>query len=310
MKKVLSIFFVLVVVFTCFTACSVKPESIVLSTEKMTINIGNAQAVTCEILPENTSDKTVTWSSSDTNIASVNNVGVVTANNAGECTITAKCGDLTATMTVIVKQPVEQLVLNKYEVTLIEKETFSLTCTIVPENASNKEIKWTSSDDSIAKVDDKGLVTAIKAGKCTVTATCDEKIVTANISVEKKVVVTEKPKVETTKKQESKKVDLKKMYETYCNTKQFWSKLGSDGSYITIDTNPYDVDQGLGDNPFAVSAVRKLNEAMKLPGYLNEEISNTNSLMGRREETFTEQGIKVIWSYHPNNGLEITYRYI
>ena len=306
MKKTLSVILILIAVFTCLTSCSVKPESLVLSSEKMTIKTSNSQSVSYEILPENTSDKTVTWSSSNSDIASVNNVGIITANNAGECTITAKCGDLTATLSVVVIKPVEQLILNKYEVSLVEKGTFSLACTIVPEDATDKEITWTSSDASIAKVDEKGLVTALKAGKCTITASCNEKIATANINVEKKVEATEK----VTKKAEIKKVDLKKIYETYCNTNQFWSKLSPDGSYFTIDTNPYNVDQGLGDNPFAIRAVKQINEAMNLPAYLNDEINSTNSLMGRREESFEDIGIKVIWSYHPNNGLEITYRYI
>ena len=306
MKKTLSVILILIAVFTCLTSCSVKPESLVLSSEKMTIKTSNSQSVSYEILPENTSDKTVTWSSSNSDIASVNNVGIITANNAGECTITAKCGDLTATLSVVVIKPVEQLILNKYEVSLVEKGTFSLACTIVPEDATDKEITWTSSDASIAKVDEKGLVTALKAGKCTITASCNEKIATANINVEKKVEAPEK----VTKKAEIKKVDLKKIYETYCNTNQFWSKLSPDGSYFTIDTNPYNVDQGLGDNPFAIRAVKQINEAMNLPAYLNDEINSTNSLMGRREESFEDIGIKVIWSYHPNNGLEITYRYI
>lgn len=306
MKKVLSIILVLTVVLTCLTACSVKPESITLSADKMTIKTGNSQAVSYEILPENTSDKTVIWTSSDNNIASVNEVGVITANNAGECTITAKCGELTATLTVTVEKPVEQLILNKYELTLTENETFSLTCTILPEDATDKKITWTSSDDSVAKVDEHGLVTALKTGKCTVTATCNEKIATANITVEKKVEETKATQPSKPKK----KINFEELYETYCNTNQFWSRLGSDGSYISIDTNPYNVDQGLGDNPFAIRAVKQLNEAMNLPSYLNDEINATNSLMGRREETFADLGIKVIWSYHPDNGLEITYRYI
>ena len=310
MKKVLSVILVLIAIFTCLTGCSVMPESIVLSSEKMTINTGNSQAVSCEILPENTSDKTVIWSSSDANVASVNNVGVITANNAGECTITAKCGELTATLSVVVEKPVEQLILNKYEISLFENETFSLTCTIIPDDATDKKIKWVSSDDSVAKVDEKGTVTALKTGKCTITATCNEKIATANITIEKKVEVTREivSNQQTTKAK--KKVDLKELYETYCNTNQFWSKLGPDASYLSIDTNPYNVDQGLGDNPFAIRAVKQINEAMNLPDYLNDEINSTNSLMGRREETFEDIGIKVIWSYHPDNGLEITYRYI
>ena len=284
----------------------------------MTIKVGNSHAVTCEVLPENTSDKTVTWSSSDSNVASVSDVGVITGINAGECTVTAKCGDLTTSMSVVVQMPVKQLILNKYEVSLTEKETFSLVCTIIPDDASDKNVTWASSDDTIAKVDEIGVITALKNGKCTITATCDENIATANVTVEKKVEVTKKEnKVETTKKEnkvetteKENKVNLTELYETYCNTKKFTSKLGSDGSYISIDTNPYNVENGLGDNPYAVKAVRQLNEAMNLPAYLNDEINNTNSLMGRREETFEDIGIKVVWSYHPNNGLEITYRYI
>jgi len=111
-KKVLAILFALLLTIGCLTACSVEAESIVLSNTTMTINIGNAQAVTAEVMPADTSDKSIEWSSSNTAVATVNNVGVITGVSTGTCTITATCGEASATLTVTVKKPVEQVVLN------------------------------------------------------------------------------------------------------------------------------------------------------------------------------------------------------
>ena len=289
-KKVLAILFALVFTIGCLTACSVEAESIVLSNTTMTVNIGNAQAVTAEVMPEDTSDKTIEWSSSNPAVATVNNVGVITGVSTGTCTITATCGEASATLTVTVKKPVEQVVLNKSEVTIKEEETFTFTCTIVPNDASEKNVSWTSSDSSVATVNASGTITGIKAGTCTITATCDGKVATANITVKEKGP------------------DFKKLYNELDSDVKYGFKLASDGSYLSADTNVYNLDDY--SNWSIWDAIVELQEKMGLPASLEEDMNNTTWSMGKQQETFEDIGVKVSWTYHPDKGMEITYKLI
>lgn len=106
------------------------------------------------------------------------------------------------------------------------------------------------------------------------------------------------------------KVDLKKVYDD-CDLMWPWANCGSDGSYIAIDTNPYDVDDG--DYTYtstAFSAVKRVNDELGLPSYLINEMSRVNALQGRQTEKFEDAGIEVSYSYHPDHGLEVTYKLI
>jgi len=289
-KKVLAILFALLLTIGCLTACSVEAESIVLSNTTMTINIGNAQAVTAEVMPADTSDKSIEWSSSNTAVATVNNVGVITGVSTGTCTITATCGEASATLTVTVKKPVEQVVLNKSDVTIKEEETFTFTCTIVPNDASEKNVSWTSSDSSVATVNASGTITGIKAGTCTITATCDGKVATANITVKEKGP------------------DFKKLYEEIGSSVKYGFSVASDGSYLSADTNVYNLDDYF--NYDIRDEITDLHKKMGLPESLDEDMWQTSWSMGKQHETFEDIGITVSWTYHPDKGLEVTYKLI
>lgn len=104
---------------------------------------------------------------------------------------------------------------------------------------------------------------------------------------------------------EAKTPRLTKIYNTYCSGSSC-AKVGADGSYLSIDTNPYNRDDYTDSK--AITLINNVNEELDLPDYLLDEMSKTNSLMGRRTETFDKQGISVSWSYHPDNGLEVTYK--
>lgn len=98
--------------------------------------------------------------------------------------------------------------------------------------------------------------------------------------------------------------DLQALYDEYCSSP--WAKVASDGSYLAIDTNPSDTESGkytyLLD---ANQAIEDINKALGFKESLLEEMNHTNSLMGVRTET--DNGVKVTWRYHPDNGLEVTY---
>ena len=141
--------------------------------DKQTLSLRPTQTakLTATVEPADTTD-TLVWSSSNTDVATVDNNGTVTAVKAGTATITAKCGSIEAECTVTVEAPIEaaSVTLSKTALTLYVGDTAKLTATVEPENTTIKTIVWTSSDDSVTVKD--GVVTAAKAGTATVTATC------------------------------------------------------------------------------------------------------------------------------------------
>ena len=159
-------------------------ESVVLNKTSVELVEGDAETLTATVKPDNATDKTVTWSTSDAAIATVDN-GKVTAVKEGEATITAKAGDKSATCKVVVAKKViavESVELNKTSVELVEGEAETLTATVKPDNATDKTVTWSTSDASIATVDN-GKVTAIKEGEATITATAGEQFATCQITV-------------------------------------------------------------------------------------------------------------------------------
>ncbi|WP_158095134.1 Ig-like domain-containing protein [Gottfriedia luciferensis] len=148
-------------------------SSISLNKSSLTVNIGTPSALTATISPTNATNKNVTWTSSDTNIATVSATGVVTGKAVGTVTITATTvdGGKKAESTITVLQPVTSITLNKTALTLkVGDPDFKLEATVGPINASDKSLTWTSSNPSVATVDANGVVHAVASGKTTITA--------------------------------------------------------------------------------------------------------------------------------------------
>ena len=80
---------------------------------------------------------------------------------------------------------------------------------------------------------------------------------------------------------------------------------GDDFSYVSIDTNPYDREDYY--NVDYLEIIEKYNELLDLPDYLYEDMLHTSALDGAQTESF--DNITVRWKYHPDNGLEVTYKY-
>jgi uncharacterized protein YjdB len=178
--------------------CSVTVEKLVipvssisLNKTSLTLTEGESETLTATVNPDNATDKKVSWSSSNTKIATVDSDGKVTAVKAGSATITAKAGDKTATCMVTVEKlviPVSSVSLNKTSLTLTEGENETLTATVGPDNATDKTVTWSTSDASVATVDQSGRVTAVKAGSATITAKAGDKTATCSVTVEKLVI--------------------------------------------------------------------------------------------------------------------------
>ena len=176
---------------------TVKVASVAVSSTTVSLTEGDSQTITVTISPSNATDKKYTFSSSDTSIVTIDENGKITAIKAGEATITVTTsdGNKTATCKVTVKEkeiPVESVSLNKTELSLTEEQTETLTATVYPENATNTEVTWTSSDPSIATVDKDGKITAVKEGEVTITVTSSDGNKTATCKVLINAIVLDK----------------------------------------------------------------------------------------------------------------------
>ncbi len=153
--------------------------------ETNTVKVGNTLTLTPTVQPTLEKAPKMTWESSDTATATVAD-GVVTGVAAGEATITIKnaAGKVAATTTVTVEQGATAtgIVLNKTTAELEIGDTVELTASAIPEDASLPSIIWSSSDNEIATVAD-GVVTAVKAGTVTITATAGDLSATCTVTV-------------------------------------------------------------------------------------------------------------------------------
>ena len=138
--------------------------------------IGDTKQLVAAITPDDATDKSVTWKSSDEQVCTVSETGLVTATGVGTTMVTVMTADggLTATCVVKVIQHVVDLSLNKTTLSLNVGESEKLQAIISPSNADNKNVTWISADENLATVDTEGNVTAIKAGDVIVTATSED----------------------------------------------------------------------------------------------------------------------------------------
>lgn len=170
---------------TCSAECevtvSVNTESIILDKTTLSLAIGETATLIATVKPDDATDKTVTWSSSDESVTKVDN-GKVTAIKSGKATVTAKCGGKTAECVVTVTVPVSSITLDKTTLSLAIGESATLIATVKPDEATDKTVVWSSSDESIAKVDN-GKVMALKIGFAIVTATAANFSVSCNVTV-------------------------------------------------------------------------------------------------------------------------------
>ena len=157
-----------------FKTKPINVTGVSLNKTSTSLEVGATETLSATVAPSTATDKTVTFASSDAEVATVDNTGKVTAVKEGnaDITVTTKDGNKTAkcTLTVTAKQiPVTGVTLDKSTLSLEEGATGNLVATISPENASYKAVRFTSSDEAIATVDDKGLVTAVAPGSADIT---------------------------------------------------------------------------------------------------------------------------------------------
>ena len=127
-----------------------------LDQNSITIDKGNKITLTANVTPENATDKEISWSSSNASVAYVDEHGVITGISGGTALITAVNGGLEARCTVTVLEVPERILLDKESILLQKDSSYQLTATVLPENTVYKKIYWTSTDETVAAVDENG----------------------------------------------------------------------------------------------------------------------------------------------------------
>ena len=151
----------------------------------MTLTEGESVNLSAKVLPENAADKTVNWSSSNESVVLVSSNGKAMALSLGKAIITAKSGDKSDFITISVEAkviPVTGVSLDKTQITIKVGESETLTPTITPEDATNKKVSWTSSNDKVATVED-GKVVGVQPGSVPITVTTEDGAKTAECPV-------------------------------------------------------------------------------------------------------------------------------
>jgi len=190
---------------------------------------------------------------------------------------------VTALIIVVRGPQPKEIVLNQDTASVKVGDNTTLKFTINPDNTKNKDVTWKSSNDTIATVSN-GNITGKNEGKCTITVeTANGKTDTCEVTVEKAGP------------------DFIALYNQYCDSS--YATVASDGSYLSIDTNPSDIDDYTDSD--ALEAIMNVNTALGLPDSVMEKIGNTRAMDGM--QTAEGDGVEISWTYHPDNGLEVIY---
>jgi len=167
--------------FVATCRVKVKPVAaagIKLNKTALTLKSGETEQLSYTISPENTTYKDVEWKSSDEKVATVSPLGVVKAIGVGEAVVTVNAKKDQAIKAVCnVKteaMPLEGIELDHNELVGDPGLNMQLTAVFHPENATNKNLIWKSSNERVATVNEYGLVTLISTGSCKISATSEE----------------------------------------------------------------------------------------------------------------------------------------
>ena len=173
----------------------IEVTGIELGESSVEMTVGTSHKLTATVLPENATEKGVIWESKDESIATVDQEGLVSAVKEGSTQIIVSTanGNFSTYCSVTVKKTgadVSGLTIDKDELKLTVGNSFRLTATVLPENATEKGVVWESKDESVATVDQEGLVSAVKEGSTQIIASTANGNFSAvcNVIIEKELV--------------------------------------------------------------------------------------------------------------------------
>ena len=159
----------------CNITVDIKPQVVGLDKTSYTFNDTKNMQLKATILPNQASNTKLNWTSDNKSVATVDGNGVVTPVKNGTCNITATTADGTnikgnCNITVDFKVKSISFSTTSYTITSVN-QTPSFRATISPSNAANKSVKWTSSNENVAKVSITGVIKPVKSGTCKIIAT-------------------------------------------------------------------------------------------------------------------------------------------
>ncbi len=212
-----------------------RATEVKLSATDLKLTKGSKATLYLSVAPSNFTDE-VTWKSTDTNIATIEDTGIVTAKAIGTATVKVTVGDISASCKITVTQPVTSISLNKTSLSLEAWDTEKLTASVSPSTAENKAVLWSTSDAGIASVDDTGLVTAHTKGTATITVTAQDG---SGVSRSCTVTVVNNGYLCSTV------AELESPHNYPVNCSDFWlyTKEGAESLYITFDLKT-EVEEG------------------------------------------------------------------
>lgn len=223
-------------------------KEIKMNENNVELEVGETKKLDIEILPIDAEKPEIKWSSTDENIVKVNDLGEVTAISIGDAKIIASTieGNHTAECDFIIKpKSVKSIKLNKESVTISKGDSIKLEAAVLPIDANDKKLIWSSSDTRIITVNEKGNVTGVSPGKANVIIKTEDGGVTTKciVTVKSTEIKVEKSKGSMLIYDDNKRISFQFRLLTSYQPNQYniWLYYG-----MTIDgklmppTNPYD----------------------------------------------------------------------
>lgn len=254
-KKIMSMVIAAAAMALSLVGCGVDINSIGLppnvvmekgETQQLEIEYGTDDKAEQEKIAEAASKLTIEWTSSDEEVVTVDATGLITAVGAGEADVTASAKDVNISSTTHVKvviTPTGVEAPEALELVTNGENSKNLDAKIVPEDATEVKLAYTSSDESVATVDENGLVTAVADGECTITT----------------YVVADAPATAETATQEAATVVTDEKTPTEGEN----SEATADSETVTVPDN---LDSAFGVVPDGLSATTKVTVTTKVEG--------------------------------------------
>ncbi len=226
----------------CVITVEIKATGVEISKTNLSMYASEKKKLKATVLPSDATDKKVKWKSSNKKVATVSSDGVVTAKNAGKCTITAvtESGGYVASCSIKVSKYValKKISFKDSSVSVKDGKTYQLEVKFTPSKASDKSLVWSSSDKKIATVSSKGVVKGINPGTCTITAKSKEtgQKITCKVKVKKVSVKSIKFKEEVYKVSCNESITLKPVISPSNATNQKVTWKSSNTDYATVSS--------------------------------------------------------------------------
>lgn len=209
-----------------FVNREVNAEDVKISQTDLKIGKGQNRQLFLTVTPQNFTDE-VAWKSGNTDIATVTTDGAVRGISCGTTNIKVTVGNVSSSCNVTVYQPITSIRLNKSSAALAAGDTLALTASVYPNDATDPRYSWSSTDPSIASVNENGVVTALAKGEATITAAAsDGSGVTASCTISVTTEIITAPDVSN--------LQSPHPYENNCSDSWLYRVEGASGIAVTF----------------------------------------------------------------------------